>query len=96
MPSRPTWVEIDLDAIAENTQRIKQIIGPDVALMAVLKADAYGHGAIKVGRTVLNNGATMLGVASLNEAARLRDAGITAPILILGYTPAWQAREALL
>jgi len=96
LPARPTWVEIDLDAIAENTRQLKQIIGPDVALMAVLKADAYGHGAIKVGRTVLNNGATMLGVASLNEAARLRDAGITAPILILGYTPAWQAREAIL
>jgi len=96
LPTRPTWVEIDLDAIAQNTRRLKQIVGPGVEIMAVLKADAYGHGAIKVGRTVLNNGATLLGVASLNEAIRLREAGISAPILILGYTPAWQAREALL
>jgi alanine racemase len=96
LPSRPTWVEIDLDAIATNTRRVTEIIGPEVALMAVLKADAYGHGAIKVARTVLNNGASMLGVASLSEAGILRDAGISAPVLILGYTPAWQAREAIL
>lgn len=96
LPSRPTWVEIDLDAIAGNTRQVKTIIGPDVELMAVLKADAYGHGAIKVARTVLNNGASMLGVASLSEAAVLRDAGIAAPVLILGYTPAWQTREAVL
>ncbi|MEX1102960.1 MAG: alanine racemase, partial [Dehalococcoidia bacterium] len=96
LPSRPTWVEIDLDAIAGNTRQLTQIIGPDVELMAVLKADAYGHGAVKVARTVLNNGASMLGVASLSEAGALRDAGIAAPVLILGYTPAWQAREAIL
>lgn len=96
LPSRPTWVEIDLDAIAGNTRRLKEIVGPDVELMAVLKADAYGHGAVKVARTALNNGASMLGVASLNEATAIRDAGIIAPVLILGYTPAWQAREAIL
>jgi alanine racemase len=64
-------------------------------LMAVLKADAYGHGAIKVARTALNNGASSCAVASLNEAVRLRDSGIEAPILVLGYTPAWLARDAL-
>ncbi len=96
LPTRPTWVEIDLDAIAGNTRRVKEIIGPGVDLMAVLKADAYGHGAIKVARTTLNNGASMLGVASLSEAVVLRDAGIAAPVLTLGYTPAWQAREAIL
>ncbi|MCS7059777.1 MAG: alanine racemase [Anaerolineae bacterium] len=95
-PERPTWLEVDLDAIAHNTRLIKQIIGPDVALMAVLKADGYGHGAVKVARTALNNGAVYCGVASLNEAAALRAANIDAPILILGYTPAWHAREALL
>ncbi|MFQ5343567.1 MAG: alanine racemase, partial [Anaerolineae bacterium] len=94
-PDRPTWVEIDLGAIAHNTRRIKEIVGPDVDVMVTLKADAYGHGAVKVAQTALNNGATWLGVACLPEAQVLRDAGIAAPILILGYTPAWQARDAL-
>jgi alanine racemase len=62
----------------------------------VLKADGYGHGAIRIARTALNNGAAYLGVASINEGALLRQAGIAAPILVLGYTPAWQARELIL
>ncbi|NLE43997.1 MAG: alanine racemase [Chloroflexi bacterium] len=95
-PARPTWVEVDLEAIAFNVRRTQEIIGPDVDLLAVLKADAYGHGAVRVAHTAVNNGARYCGVASLNEALRLRDAGIDTPILILGYTPAWQAREALL
>ncbi len=94
-PDRPTWVEIDLGAIAHNTRRIKEMVGPDVDVMVTLKADAYGHGAVKVAQTALNNGATWLGVACLPEAQVLRDAGIAAPILILGYTPAWQARDSL-
>ncbi|HHS97094.1 MAG TPA: alanine racemase [Chloroflexi bacterium] len=94
-PNRPTWVEIDLEAIAYNVRQIKEIVGPEVEVLAVLKADAYGHGAITVARTALNNGASFCGVASLNEAIRLREAGIDAPILVLGYTPAWLAREAL-
>jgi alanine racemase len=95
-PARPTWLEIDVDAIARNVRIIKTIVGPDVRLLAVLKADAYGHGAVKVARTALNNGASYCGVASVNEAVTLREAGISAPVLVLGYTPAWQAREALL
>lgn len=95
-PSRPTWVEIDLEAIAYNVRRIREIIGPGVSILAVLKADAYGHGAITVARTAINNGVSYCGVASVNEATRLRDAGIDAPILVLGYTPAWLVREALL
>jgi len=92
---RPTWVEIDLEAIAYNTRRIKEIVGPEVGLLAVVRANAYGHGAIPVSSTVLNNGAEMIGVASLNEALELRDAGIDAPILVLGYTPPWAAAEVL-
>jgi alanine racemase len=95
-PPRPTWLEIDVDAIAQNVRIFTEVIGTDVRLLAVLKADAYGHGAVKVARTALNNGATYCGVASVNEAVILRQAGITAPVLVLGYTPAWQAREALL
>jgi alanine racemase len=94
-PTRPTWLEVNLEAVAQNVRQIKQLIGPGVEVMAVLKADAYGHGAVKVARTALNNGASVCGVASVNEAVRLRDSGIDAPILVLGYTPAWLAKEAL-
>lgn len=93
-PDRPTWVEIDLGALAHNTRRLKAAAGP-AGLMAVLKADAYGHGAVQAARVVLRHGADQLAVACLSEGAVLRAAGIAAPILILGYTPAWQAREAL-
>ena len=95
-PSRPTWMEVDLEAIAHNVRQMKQIIGPEVAILAVLKADAYGHGAITVARTAINNGVSYCGVASINEAVRLRDGGINTPILVLGYTPPWLARKAIL
>ncbi len=92
---RPTWVEIDLSAIASNTRQIAALVGPRVRVLASLKADAYGHGAVKVARTVLHNGASMLGVATTSEARPLREAGISAPILVFGYVPAWQMREAV-
>jgi len=91
---RPTWVEIDLNAIAHNTRRIKSLVGAQVQVLISLKADAYGHGALKVARTTLRNGASMLGVATLSEATPLREGGITAPILVFGYLPLWQMREA--
>ncbi len=94
-PRRPTWVEIDLSAIASNTRQIAALVGPQVRVLASLKADAYGHGAVKVGHTVLHNGASMLGVATVSEAMPLREAGINAPILVFGYVPAWQMREAV-
>lgn len=92
---RPTWLEIDLQAIANNVREIKRIVGPRCQIMGVLKADAYGHGAVHTARTVLQHGATYLAVATLGEARKLREARIAAPILILGYTPPWQVREAL-
>lgn len=92
-PDRPTWLEIDLGAVADNTRWLKERAG-GARLMAVIKADAYGHGAIRVARTVLHNGADSLGVACLAEAAALRREGIDAPVLVLGWTPAWQARDA--
>lgn len=93
-PDRPTWVRVDLDAVAGNARRLREIAG--VPLMAVLKADAYGHGAVRVGRAALAAGAAMLAVATLGEARVLREAGIGAPILVLGYTPPWQARDVAL
>lgn len=92
---RPTWVEIDLNAIANNTRRIKSLVGAQVQVLISLKADAYGHGALKVARTTLHNGASMLGVATLSEAVPLRGGGIIAPILVFGYLPLWQMREAV-
>jgi alanine racemase len=94
-PERPTWIEIDLSAIGNNTRKLKDLVGPRVQLMVSLKADAYGHGAIKVARTTLHNGASMLGVATVSEAIPLREAGIDAPILVYGYIPHWQMREAV-
>ncbi len=93
IPHRPTWVRVDLDAIGQNVRCLRALAG--VPLMAVLKADAYGHGAIRVARTALANGASALAVATLGEARALREADITAPVLVLGYTPPWQAREAV-
>ncbi|HKW21228.1 MAG TPA: alanine racemase [Ktedonobacterales bacterium] len=94
-PDRPTWLEIDLSAIGRNTQLFKQMIGPDVRLLVSLKADAYGHGALRVARTVVRNGAEWLGVATVSEAEPLRRAGINVPILVFGYIAPWQAREAV-
>ncbi|MGB5900005.1 MAG: alanine racemase [Geitlerinemataceae cyanobacterium] len=83
------WVEIDRSALAANIRQLKTLLSPKTALMAVVKADAYGHGAITVSQTVLEAGANWLGVATLPEGIELRQAGISAPILILGatYTP---------
>lgn len=92
-PGRPTWLEVDLEAIAHNVRRVLDIVGPGVAVLAILKADAYGHGMIRVARTALNNGASYVGVASISEGRMLRESGIQAPILVLGFTPPWQARE---
>jgi len=93
-PARPTWVEIDLEAVANNVRLLAQIAAP-AKIMTILKADAYGHGMVKVARTVLNNGASWVGVATLGEAVALRKKGVDAPILVLSYMPAWQAHEAI-
>ncbi|MEB3339079.1 MAG: alanine racemase, partial [Leptolyngbyaceae bacterium] len=83
------WVEVNLGALAHNVQQIRTLLAPQTALMAVVKADAYGHGAITVAQTVLEQGASWLGVATIPEGIELREAGIEAPILVLGatYTP---------
>ncbi len=94
-PSRLNWVELDLDALANNVKTLKQQIGQSVTLMSVVKADAYGHGAVTVARTALLNGADYLAVSSINEALILREAGIEAPILLLNYTPVNAVRQAI-
>lgn len=78
------WVEIDLGALRHNVQQLVQHVGPRTEFMAVVKADAYGHGAISVAQTVLEAGAKWLGVATVPEGVELRQAGIQAPILVMG------------
>jgi len=94
-PNRPTWLEIDQAMLQNNTQQLRAIIGPNCMLMAVIKANAYGHGAADVARIVSNAGASYLAVASLSEAIELRSQAIHDPILVLGYTPPWLADQAV-
>jgi len=82
-----TWAEIDLDALSYNYNKIRSHIGPDVKFLGVVKADAYGHGAVIVARKLQDLGADYLAVSSIDEAMELRVNGITMPILILGHTP---------
>ena len=87
----PTWTEVNLDAIAQNVRNIKKLIGEKKELMAVVKGNAYGHDILEVSSVVLNNGATRLAVARLEEGIFLRKASVTVPILILGLTLKQQA-----
>jgi len=89
------WVNIDLNALANNVRQLKQQLLPQTAFMAVVKADGYGHGAVTVARIALDNGATWLGVATIVEGIELRQADINAPILVLGATHTVQEIEAI-
>ncbi len=79
--------EIDLDAVAYNIKNIRKKVKKETMIMGVVKADAYGHGAVEVSKVLLYNGANWLGVAMIDEAVQLRKNNIMVPILILGYTP---------
>lgn len=92
---RDTWVEVNLDAITHNVRSMKHHIGENVDIIAVVKANGYGHGAVQVAKTALEAGASMLAVAFLDEAIALRNSGIHAPILILGATRAADVELAI-
>ncbi len=94
------WAEIDLAAITHNFREFRQLAdrqadGSRIRIMGVVKADAYGHGAIPVSRALMDAGANCLGVATLDEAIALRGAGLSGPILILGTTVPWRAGEVV-
>lgn len=90
---RPTWAEIDLDALAFNFRSVKSFIGDDISYMAVVKADAYGHGAVPCAKKLVDSGADWLAVATVEEGAELREAQIAVPILILGgYWPGQEVK----
>jgi alanine racemase len=93
--SQRAWVEIDLGALAHNVRQLKELLSPRTQLMAVVKADAYGHGAVAVAQTAIQSGASWLGVATVPEGIQLRESGIKAPILILGATHTSEQIQAI-
>jgi alanine racemase len=92
-PVRPTRALIDLEALENNVRLAVRLAGPERRVLAVVKADAYGHGAIRVARAALDAGAAKLGVATPGEVRTLRAAGIDAPVLLLSEAPADRAPE---
>ena len=84
---RDTVVEVDLDRIAFNVRQIKAMAGPGTQVAAVVKADGYGHGALGIAPAIMENGASLLAVATLSEAVELKQAYPGYPVLIMGLTP---------
>ena len=82
---RAAWIEVDLQALRENFVNIKALLPAETQIVAVVKANAYGHGAVPVAQCLLAEGASRLAVATLDEALELRAAGINAPIMLLGF-----------
>lgn len=90
-----TWAEVDLDAVAHNIREIRKITNKEAQIMAVVKADAYGHGFLETTKTLLDNGADRLAVAVLQEGKQLRKSGVDVPILILGASAPEDAEDLI-
>lgn len=90
-----TWAEINLDALVYNYKKIRKFIGKSIKFLGVVKADAYGHGAVEISKKLQAVGADYLAVSSIDEAMELRFNGITMPILILGHTPKEQVNRLI-
>ena len=90
-----TWAEINLNHLEHNYRALRAMLPAGCRFLGVVKADAYGHGAVSVARKLEQLGAEYLAVACLAEAEELREAGIQAPVLILGHTPVEQAGALL-
>lgn len=95
IPLRPAWVEINTRVIENNARQLKALLGAETELMVMVKANAYGHGAVEAAKAALRGGAAWLGVYAAGEGMELRDAGITEPILVLGPTAAEWTKEAV-
>lgn len=91
---RDAWVEINLGAIEHNTRSIRAMLPHDVAMMAIVKADAYGHGAVMAIPTLEASGISMVGVAAMDEAIQIRKSGIEIPVLVIGAIPDWAVQVA--
>src|ERR1041385_159758 len=92
-PGRPTWAEINLHALAHNFRLIRARVGPNIKILAAVKANAYGHGAVECSRRLEKEGVDWFGVALPEEGVELREAGITKPILCMGGV--WKGQEGL-
>lgn len=90
---RRTWAEVDIDAVKHNFNEIKRSVSNDAGIMCVIKADAYGHGAVFLGKLYEELGAQRFAVSNIEEALQLRENGLSLPVLILGFTPADMAKE---
>ena len=90
-----TWADVDLDALAHNYERIRRHVGEKTKLLGVIKADAYGHGAVPVAKELEALGASYLAVSNIDECEEVRRGGVTLPVLMLGFTPADQAERIL-
>jgi alanine racemase len=90
-----TWVEVDLDRFAANLRLIRALVGPDCGIFLVVKADAYGHGAIEIAEAAEREGASVLGVATLHEGIQLRQAGCRLPIVVLSPLLTSEIEEAV-
>lgn len=87
------WVEIDVGALADNVRRLRTLASPGVSFMAVVKGNAYGHGAVVAAQTALSAGADRIGVTFATEGLELREGGITAPVHVLGAVSPEQVGE---
>lgn len=94
-PPRPTWAEIDLAASYHNIRRICEIVSPQVKVLSMVKAEAYGHGLKAISKTAEKAGASMLGFASLSEALLLEPGEVSIPKLVVGWTPGFLAESAI-
>ena len=92
---RDAWVEINVGNLEHNIKEIRENVSPDMKLLGVVKADAYGHGSIMLAPTILASGVDMLGVASIDEGVDLRQAKIKCDILVLGAVPVWALETAI-
>ena len=95
IPERPTWIEINRSALVNNVQKLRSLLKSGCLLTGVVKANAYGHGAVAVSHVLVATGVDRLAVATLGEALELRAGGIGAPVLVLGYTPGTLAASAV-
>ncbi|MBJ8027213.1 alanine racemase [Bacillus cereus group sp. N21] len=93
---RDTIVEVNLDAVKHNVREFKKRVNDkNIAMMAAVKANGYGHGAVEVAKAAIEAGVNQLAVAFVDEGIELREAGVTVPILVLGYTPVEVAKDAI-
>lgn len=93
---KDAWVEINLEYLAQNIQAIKKTIPANKKMMAIVKADAYGHGAQMLAQTMLVSGVDWFGVSSIDEGLDLREVKIKAPVLVVGAVPVWAIETAVL